>query len=920
MLINNEEHNELCVGIDLGTTNSVLSIINIKPSGDIVSKVIDLPRIVENLVGVSHDFHLGSQKKQTLPSCVYYAEENNYQPLVGDFAKSQYSLRPHLVARSIKSQMREPFAKGLAEEVIDKQPAEIAARILRHMITQAEKICRTPIKDAVITVPANFDPIMCQATIEAARLAGITVMNKDGSMRPVLLSEPNAVIYDLINQIHNGEIASTVLDLSAPQNVLVFDLGGGTLDITLHEIRRNEKNPSIVKVQELATNRYTLLGGDNFDEKIAAAMYNRYQKQYSEYPVVVQKIRAEEKSVVPYLLNVAEKLKIDLSMRESDEFVGGSGWDDYMDDDFSVGNNMPGIGYAYSDSFTKEEIETLLRPLLGEELTFDDYKRLDEIKATQNIIYPILDVLKKAEDKMGRAVKIDAVIMNGGMSKFYLITERLKKFFGLEPIVALDPDLAVARGASVYHYYLHRDAALREDMEKSGLSRLPQDASRRLASQKALKGAAKPAPAAIEWGKNILNDSLYLGLKNDGVQEIIKTGTELPYTSKLNVGYFLAAGTNRASIPIKVRTIDNKYRTIASGKLTFRKKYEKGAYFTFVIHMDESKVITMQAWTCRDYEGKEKIERGKAVIAVSKQANLPLQKSKNGTSLNVVRAMQSLKGLCKKRLLGPSQEISQKIEGLLRKFYRAGDLEGLKKLIVKGLADENQFYRERCFVMARRFGLPWTADEKEKLAALCLATIKPLFKEPDKDKGCVGCIIQAIYTLSLYAKKEQVQLLAPIRDKARYLQPCLYAYAKSKADIKWVFATFENSCRKLLASGDRRHYGISTYFVGIALMNDGQGGHAEYRQKALHLLEQALDHEALISHDIILSLLTIGWICDRRLPNDISEQDISLARSLIDKFQEMKGAKRSAAVAQKLLAGVSLTAVEEKFLLEKLEK
>ena len=96
------------------------------------------------------------------------------------------------------------------------------------MLREASKIYRTEIKDAVITVPANFDSVMCQATRDAAALAGIQVTNKDGSERAVLLSEPNAVIYDLINQVQNGEISNHIIDLNSEKNVLVFDLGGGT--------------------------------------------------------------------------------------------------------------------------------------------------------------------------------------------------------------------------------------------------------------------------------------------------------------------------------------------------------------------------------------------------------------------------------------------------------------------------------------------------------------------------------------------------------------------------------------------------------------------------------------------------------------------------------------------------------------------
>ena len=197
--IRNTEHDDLCVGIDLGTTNSVLATINEKQNGDIVSKVLEISRAVDMYNAISGDAKLTTMKKPTLPSYIYYRQEKNYEPLVGDFAKVQYPLRPHLVAKSIKSQMGRRVAQGLSPDIRDKSPAQISSRILKHMLKEASKIYRTEIKDAVITVPANFDSAMCKATRDAAELAGIKVKNEDGTERPVLLSEPNAVIYDLIN-------------------------------------------------------------------------------------------------------------------------------------------------------------------------------------------------------------------------------------------------------------------------------------------------------------------------------------------------------------------------------------------------------------------------------------------------------------------------------------------------------------------------------------------------------------------------------------------------------------------------------------------------------------------------------------------------------------------------------------------------
>ena len=160
------------VGIDLGTTNSVIAFVNKKPNGELVSKVVEVPRAVDSYSQLGQTKY-SSRRKPLLPSCVYYQMDNGYEPLVGDFAKSQHALRPQLVARSIKSQMGYEYAQNLAPEVIDKTPAQISARILSHMLRNTEKIYRTKITSAVITVPTNFDAAMCKATLDAAKIAGI---------------------------------------------------------------------------------------------------------------------------------------------------------------------------------------------------------------------------------------------------------------------------------------------------------------------------------------------------------------------------------------------------------------------------------------------------------------------------------------------------------------------------------------------------------------------------------------------------------------------------------------------------------------------------------------------------------------------------------------------------------------------------
>ena len=458
MLIDGEEHNDLCVGIDLGTSNSVLATVNLKANGDIVSRVVNLPCAVDMYAG-----SIFSMKNlPTLPSCVYYNEAKNFAPIIGDFAKNRYSLRPHLVAKSIKSQMENETFEGLSPDVPDKTPAEISARILSHMLNGAAKIYRLPkIDDAVITVPEGFNSVMRQATLKAAEIAGIKIKNSDGTPRSVLLPEPQAVIYDYINLIRNGEFSAQILNLSAEKNVLVFDLSGGTLDVTLYKISKRQDAPELLNVENLATSRYTLLGGDDFDLALANEMFLRYMKKYISYPYVVQKIKREEKSIIAQLLNYAEDLKIRVGTDKSSAFGGmPDEWGDEGTDKYNVGGNISATGYAYDDNFTTQELENVWQKFMGEDFSFDDYKNFDEISKrhdTANIIFPVLDVLKKCADKSGSEdFKVDAVLMSGGMSNFYMVVNRLEKFFGFAPVVMPEPELSVARGAAVYHYFLHK--------------------------------------------------------------------------------------------------------------------------------------------------------------------------------------------------------------------------------------------------------------------------------------------------------------------------------------------------------------------------------------------------------------------------------------------------------------------------------
>lgn len=939
MLINNEEHNDLCVGIDLGTTNSVLATVNLKANGDIVSKVVDLPRAVDVYNSAAGKARLNTQKKPLLPSCVYYREEHGYEPLVGDFAKNQYALRPHLVAKSIKSQMGSAHAEGLADEIMDKTPAQVSARILQHMLREASKIYRTEIKDAVITVPANFDSVMCQATRDAAALAGIQVTNKDGSERAVLLSEPNAVIYDLINQVQNGEISNHIIDLNSEKNVLVFDLGGGTLDITMHKIKRREDCPDVLKVDEIATNRYTLLGGDDFDQAIANVMFEHYQRQYATYPEVVRKLQQEKKAIMPQLLNYAEELKLELSERQrADSDYAAADDFSWYDEKFDVGGNMGGIGYSYDDSFTQEDVEKILQPFMGQSLQFADYKKIDSLQDTKNIIYPILDVLQKSAAKLAGEVKVDAVIVNGGMSKFYMVINRLREFFGLEPIVALDPDQAVARGAAVYHYYLHKYAQqMQEDMRMVGadapaLQPLPGKA----AAPKAAAAAVQQR-AAIEWGKNILNDSLYLGMLNGAVRELIAGGTELPYQSDYIKGFQLLPDKAEIAIPIKRRTFGDTYQTIGNGHLKLKHGYKDGAYVAIRVLMGSNKVLSMEMLLSSDVDMQQILEQKTAEIIIG-GGNLDASATKLkfnppvGTKLDVHNELNNLKNLCERKYTAKGnaqKDVINKLSQSSSSIATAGNKAEFARPLLDMLCyTNNDELRLRLFTIARKHVAYWTEQQRQSLARECLNQLQGVLQGFPYYGPKINVNIQAIYTLGCCGSKEQVAKVQPLAAENRYYTASLYALGKSRVAGSFVQEVFQ---RDAYCESNKCNLQVTAHALGMALrLEDGGRAAGLDVDQAVKDLCFIINNRTVLdvnySSEIVCCLIALAYACDQRFGgNTVSAASMELARQTLANLNRnystevMMRLAKAAGVAYKMLDGESLSEDEEEFLLKKLE-
>jgi len=346
------------VGIDLGTTNSVVSVLE---GGE--------PTVIANAEG-----------SRTTPSVVAFAK--NGEVLVGEVAKRQAVTNVDRTIRSVKRHMGESWSVDIDGKKYTAQ--EISARILMKLKRDAEAYLGETITDAVITVPAYFEDAQRQATKEAGEIAGLNVLR--------IVNEPTAAA--LAYGLDKGE---------TDQTILVFDLGGGTFDVSLLEI-----GEGVVEVK--ATSGDNHLGGDDWDQRVVDHLVKSFLNNHGVD-------LAKDKMALQRLREAAEKAKIELSSSQETTI------------------NLPYI--TASDAGPLHLDEKLTRSQF-QQLTAD---LLDRTKA------PFQSVLRDG----GLAVSaIDHVVLVGGSTRMPAVVELVKELTGgREPNKGVNPDEVVAIGASL---------------------------------------------------------------------------------------------------------------------------------------------------------------------------------------------------------------------------------------------------------------------------------------------------------------------------------------------------------------------------------------------------------------------------------------------------------------------------------------
>lgn len=344
------------IGIDLGTTNSCVAVLE---GGEAV--------VIPNAEG-----------NRTTPSVVAFSKDG--QRLVGQIAKRQAVTNPDRTVQSIKREMGSDHKVKIDGK--EFSPQEISAMILQKLKTDAEAYLGKKVTDAVITVPAYFSDSQRQATKDAGKIAGLNVQR--------IINEPTAAAL------------AYGLDKENEQKIVVFDLGGGTFDVSILEI-----GDGVFEV--LATAGNNRLGGDDFDKRVVNWMVDEMKKS--------QGIDlSQDKMAMQRLREAAEKAKIELSGVTSTNI------------------NLP---YITADSTGPKHLELTLTRAKFEELTDD---------LIESAMGPVKQAMSDA--KLSPS-DISKVLLVGGSTRVPKVQENVKKFFGKEPFKGINPDECVAVGAAI---------------------------------------------------------------------------------------------------------------------------------------------------------------------------------------------------------------------------------------------------------------------------------------------------------------------------------------------------------------------------------------------------------------------------------------------------------------------------------------
>ncbi len=405
------------IGIDLGTTESTVSCISIDSRRDNPIEKLRPLKIFQ------FDKNYRFDKDITGLQSSIFIDRDAGRVYTGRYAKDLYAKgdRPLQTIRSVKTRIgtesliQVPLANNDMKDIVGYDMTELSGLLLKSIkVSMEQQIDKSEITDITVTIPAAFNSDERNATLEAAKMAGLGNVN--------ILDEPTAVLLSYLN----GDNLGIELDFIESKKILVYDIGGGTLDISVAEVVDDEGD---YDVKILGRSPRMDFGGDDIDKYIASYFLYEFEKIN---PSIEERPEDEQARIVSRIVSNAESAKIDFNAKILP----------YIDNERRRKKIKQSVNFEVIDglsitdlSLTDEVLNEILFDLIGKE---------------GKLITPVRSVLTHARLKTD---DIDLIVLTGGSGKFYLVRETLNKFFN-EKVTILEytEANAVSKGAAIHSY------------------------------------------------------------------------------------------------------------------------------------------------------------------------------------------------------------------------------------------------------------------------------------------------------------------------------------------------------------------------------------------------------------------------------------------------------------------------------------
>ena len=542
------------LGIDLGTTNTVVSRSFVDSDGKLVSEVVSIGQM-------SND---NWEKFDTLPSMVYFDTEGFIGDtkggiIVGREAKRQRNQDKAHVVMNAKRFMGTTHKWEIEKNSYEAK--DIASMVLQHCKKTIDREGNMNSDTVVITVPASFNPEQISDTLIAAKQAGF---NDD---QVIIKHEPTAALLSFIDSASRRKSDDINVDFSTPKRVLVFDLGGGTCDTSVIDVQVGAKDREL-RFTEVGIGRYQELGGIDFDSSLARGLLQTF---FEKNDIMEGDIApSEQAGLYDKLVLAAETLKEKLSAAIYSKLAMSDG--DVDVDNIQVKLNIPNFygGKPYRIVITKAEYDRYTQNLYIDNDVH--YKKFEDMDKNKNIIGVIRKTLEDYDIKKS---SIDYVFMTGGMSQFITVREKVSEYIGKDKVMITpeNPMEAVAIGASIYQYYKVRE-------------------------EKQSKGDALADEGEDQYGivdSMMLAEAVLLDMNEGLPKVIIPKKTLVPDEGEL-VGAFRTSSPSgvRLDIYAAENEYDSSMRIQKSIEKHFIHPVESGTPFDIRYKINENKAIEMQ--------------------------------------------------------------------------------------------------------------------------------------------------------------------------------------------------------------------------------------------------------------------------------------------------------------------------------------